>query len=254
MGGHDLQGKLTGGNAVDKLQPNPFAGDDGRVDPQLAEALELREFASRLEAIVEVLPNARVIVPVLAHEHPGRTDDGGVASHASADKDPCKAAAMLAVEAPDGRAAMPIFSSVEALMRWNPKARPVPVHTQNAAIAAVAEADGLLVLDPASDRPMLLGRPAVSALATGASWTPPWRDEELPTVVARALAGIDGLKGLQITPGRNAETAIVLAVDGEASREAVAAALGEASSRLGGVDELTHRLDSVELVPARVAT
>lgn len=253
MGADNLQGTLSGGTAADKLKPNPFAGDDGRADPILAAALELEEFAPRLEAIIDVLPAARVLVPVLAHEHPGRTDDGGVVDHASVDKDPCKAAAMLAVEAPDGRAAMPIFSSVEALMRWNPKARPVPVHTQNAAIAAVAEADGLLVLDAASERPMLLGRPAVNALATGEQWTAPWRDEELPTIVARALAGIEGLKGLQITPGRNAETAIVLAVDGEASREAVGAALAEASSRLAAVDELTHRLDSIELVPARVA-
>lgn len=239
--------------AQNKLKPNPFAGDDGRADPKLAEALELEEFAPRLEAIIEVLPDARVLVPVLAHAHPGRTADGGVVSHASADKDPCKAAAMLAVEAPDGRAAMPIFSSVEALMRWNSKARPVPVHTQNAAIAAVAEADGLLVLDAASERPMLLGRPAVSALATGEAWTAPWRDEELPTIVARTLAGIDGLKGLQIMPGRNAETAIVLAVDGEASRERVTAALTEASRRLGDIEELQRRLDSLELIPARTA-
>ena len=237
----------------DKLKPTPFAGDDGKTDPKLAKALELDEFAPRLEAIVEVLPEARVLVPVLAHEHPGRTADGGVVNHASMDKDPCKAAAMLAVEAPDGRAAMPIFSSVEALVRWNPKARPVPVHPQNAAIAAVAEADGLLVLDAASERPMLLGRPAVNALATGEDWTAPWRDDELPTVVARALAGIEGLRGLQIMPGRKAETAIVLAVDGEASREHVTAALTEASRRLGEVEELQRRLDSLELVPARTA-
>lgn len=237
----------------DKLKPNPFAGDDGTTDPRLEEALALEQFAPRLEAIVEVLPDVRVLVPVLAHEHPGRTADGGVVSHASKDRDPCSAAAMLAVEAPDGRAAMPIFSSVEALMRWNPTARPVPVHTQNAAIAAVAEADGMLVLDAASERPMLLGRPAVNALATGETWTPPWRDEELPTLVATALAGIEGLKGLQIMPGRKAETAIVLAVDGAASREHVTAALTEASRRLGEVDELQHRLDSLELVPARTA-
>ncbi|MGO1622682.1 SseB family protein [Flaviflexus sp.] len=239
--------------AQDKLKPNPFANDDGKTVPALAEALDLEEFAPRLEAIVNVLPDSRVLVPVLAHDHPGRTADGGVVDHASQDKDPCKAAAMLAVEAPDGRAAMPIFSSVEALMNWNPKARPVPVHTQNAAIASVAEADSLLVLDAASDRPMLLGRPAVNALATGERWTAPWRDEELPTIVARALVGIEGLKGIQITPGRKAETAIVIAVDGEAPRELISAALNEASQRLGQIEELQHRVDSIELIPARTA-
>lgn len=239
--------------AHDKLKPNPFAGDDGTTDPKLDDALALEEFGPRLEAIIEILPDVRVLVPVLAHEHPGRTADGGVAAHESVDRDPCTSAAMLAVEAPDGRAAMPIFSSVQALLWWNPNARPVPVHPQNAAIAAVAEADGLLVLDAGSERPMLLGRPAVNALATGEPWTAPWRDESLPAVVARTLAGIDGLKGLQIMPGRTAETAIVLAVDGDASREHVTAALTEASRRLGEVDELQHRVDSLELIPARTA-
>lgn len=237
--------------AQDKLKPNPFASDDGSAVPALAEALEIGEFAPRLEAIVKVLPTARVLVPVLAHDHPGRTADGGVVEHSAREKDPCKAAAMLAVEAPDGRAAMPIFSSAQALLAWNPQARPVPVHSQNAAIAAVAEADALLVLDPGSDRPMLLGRPAVNALATGEEWTAPWHDENLPTILARTLAGIPGLKGLQITPGRNAETAIVIAVDGDAPRDEVSAALTEASQRLGRVDELTHRVDSIELIPAR---
>ncbi|MBM9432742.1 SseB family protein [Flaviflexus equikiangi] len=239
--------------AQDKLRPNPFAGDTGDIDPRLAEALDHDDFAPRLEAIIAVIADVRVLVPVLAHEHPGRTESGGVVAHGGMEKDPCTAAAMLAVEAPDGRAAMPIFSSVAALHAWNPSARPVPVHTQNAAIAALAEADGLLVLDPGSDRPMLLGRPAVNALATGETWRPPWKDDELPTILARALAGIDGLKGLQITPGRKAETAIVLAVDGSAPREQVSAALAEASRRLAHIDELQHRLDSIELVPARTA-
>ncbi|MEZ7898921.1 MAG: SseB family protein [Flaviflexus sp.] len=240
--------------AQDKLKPNPFASDDGSAIPALAEALEIEEFAPRLEAIVDVLPEARVLVPVLAHDHPGRTEDGGIVGHESREKDPCKAAAMLAVEAPDGRAAMPIFSSAQALLAWNPKARPVPVHSQNAAIAAVAEADGLLVLDAGSERPMLLGRPAVNALATGEKWTAPWKDEVLPGTLARALAGIPGLMGLQIQPGRNAETAIVIAVDGDAPREEVSQALNEASARLAGVEELQHRIDSIELVPARAQT
>ena len=240
--------------AQDKLKPNPFANDDGKTVPALAEALDLEEFAPRLEAIVNVLPDSRVLVPVLAHDHPGRTADGGVVDHASQDKDPCKAAAMLAVEAPDGRAAMPIFSSVEALMNWNPNARPVPVHTQNAAIAAVAEADSLLVLDAAPTGPWL-------------SWQARGQCSRNRGAVDRTLAGRGvadnrcprtcrhrGPQGhSKITPGRKAETAIVIAVDGEAPRELISAALNEASQRLGQIEELQHRVDSIELIPARTA-
>jgi len=60
--------------------------------------------------------------------------------------------------------------------------------------------------------------------------------------------------GLQIQPGRNAETAIVIAVDGDAPREEVSQALNEASARLAGVEELQHRIESIELVPARAQT
>lgn len=236
-----------------KLKPNPFAGDTGQADPALAAALATEDTAERLEAVVQQVAKSRVLVPVLAHAHPGRTEDGGVATHEPGNQDACKQAAMIAVEAPDGRAAMPIFSSADAMRAWRPEARPVPVHTQNAAIASVAEADGLLVLDPGSERPLLLGRPAVAALATGESWVAPWRDEELPTLISRALAGIDGLIGLRIVPGRRAETGIILAVPESLGRESVGEALAEAQARLANVPEMRTRIDSVELAPARVS-
>lgn len=239
---------------ADKLKPNPFAGDTGETPPELARALDVESFAPRMAAIMEALPSARVLVPVLAHDHPGRTEDGGVAAHDAGTKDVCKQAAMLAVEAPDGRAAMPIFSSAAALKEWNAEARPVPVHTQNAAIAAVAEADSLLVLDPGSERPMLIGRPATNALATGESWSPPWDDEDLAVTLTHTLAGIPGLLGARLQPGQRAETALVIAVDGALDRDALTASLTEAQNRLADLPDLTHRIDSLELVPARAVS
>lgn len=239
---------------ADKLKPNPFANDTGEAPAKLAEALRHDTFEPRMVAIMEALAECRVLVPVLAHDHPGRTEDGGVATHDSATKDPCTQAAMLAVEAPDGRAAMPIFSSADAVKEWNPQARPVPVHTQNAAIAAVAEADSILVLDPGSARPMLIGRPATQALATGETWVSPWGDEELATKLTHLLAGIDGLVGLRLQSGMHAETALLLAIDENVDRETVSASLAEIQQRLGGYDELMHRVDSLELVPARTVS
>lgn len=239
---------------ADKLKPNPFAGDTGEAPAELAAALEIETFAERMEAIVAALSTCRLLVPIMAHAHPGRTKDGGVAAHNKTTQDACEEAAMMGVEAPDGRAAMPVFSSIEAMMAWKKDVRPVPVHTQNAAIAAIAEADSLLVLDPGSPRPMLIGRPAVNALATGETWRSPWNDEELNATVASALAGITHLVGARLQVGQKAETALVIAVDEMASREDLNVALGLASQRLAHVEELTNRIDSLELVPVRAVS
>ncbi len=239
------------------LTSHPFANDTGEVEPAMATALDHEGFAPRYAAVIEALRGGRVLVPVLAHAHPGRTSDGGVASHASqksgdAEADACEQAAMIAVETMDGRAAMPIFSSLSALQAWDASARPVPVHAQNAAIAAVAEADSLLVLDPGSPRPMLLGRPAVRALATDEAWTPPWEDPELPSLVTQALSGIPHLGGIKLEPGYQAEVRVVVAVPAGIDRAEIATSLEQAQQRLASSESVVHRIDSLELAPQQV--
>src|SRR5690625_5826545 len=54
-----------------------------------------------------------------------------------ADKD--ASTGVVCVSAPDGRIALPVFTSVPALTRWNSQARPIPVESERAALAAVSE-------------------------------------------------------------------------------------------------------------------
>lgn len=235
------------------LKPNPFSGDDGSAPVDLAAALALADESERLVAVAEALRGARVIVPVVAHEHPGREDDGTVRGHVKhgsgdAQADACASAAMVSVRTPDGRAALPVFSSVETMRAWDPAARPVPVEGVRAALAAVSDADSMLVLDAAGPA-ALLGRPAVWSIIQGERWLPSWLDPELPAVAAGALRGITELTAIRLERGARSELRAVLALAPGLAREQVMDVVDRAQRALSSDPTLTDRVDSLELYP-----
>ena len=252
-GGTDSAGQAWAGR---QLKSNPFAGDDGAVQPAMAAALARADDGERVRAVVEAMRTGRVLVPVVAHEHPGTDASGKVATH-DTDKfrtgdraaDAMASAAMVSVRTADGRAALPVFSSIEALLRWDATARPVPVEASRAALSAVGETDSLLVLDPGSDVTVLVPRPAVWALAQQRAWTPSWADPELPGLVASALRGIPELVGVRLERGGRAELRIVLAVPGGVAPEQLREAVARAGQALADATELRERVDSMELYP-----
>ena len=67
--------------------------------------------------------------------------------------------ALVTLKAPDGRTAMPVFTSAASLKAWHPEARPVAVYAARAALSAVAEGAELLVLDPGSEVTFVVRRP-----------------------------------------------------------------------------------------------
>ncbi|GAA4286830.1 SseB family protein [Georgenia daeguensis] len=253
----DSAGQPWAGRA---LKPNPFSGDDGRVQPAMAAALAQEDDGARVVAVVEAMRTGRVIVPVVAHEHPGTDADGNVAPHA-ADKfrtgdrsgDAMASAAMVSVRAPDGRSALPVFSSVAAMQAWNPGSRPVPVEATRAALSAVQESDSLLVLDPGSDVTVLVPRPAVWALAQQLPWTPSWADPELPGVAVDALRGITELLGVRLERGGTAELRVVVAVRAGLGPEQLRDVVARTSRALSEHPVLRERVDSLELAPTQVA-
>lgn len=234
---------------------SPFAGDDGGADPAVAAALA-RYPGGGVDALADVvaaLAGARVLVPVLAVEEP----DGRGAAEALVPDDACvaeerhAAAGVVAVAAPDGRRALPVFTSVAALAAWRPTARPMPAEAPRAAAAAVAEGWQVLVVDPGGPVTAVVPRPAVQALATGAAWVPAVRGGEVRAdvraAVGRALAGVRGLHAADAVPGRRAEVAVVLALVPGLTRGAVDAALADVTARLAADADVTAAVDSLEL-------
>ncbi|TEX52180.1 MAG: hypothetical protein B7C55_01745 [Actinomycetales bacterium mxb001] len=113
--------------------PSAFAGDDGRADPALRQALESGDAEGTLARLRQ---GARLLVPVVAVLEEIDEDGADKSSHM---------ASVSLVQA-DGRRGLLAFTSVDTLKAWDPLARPVPATAPDVAAAALEEgADGVLV-------------------------------------------------------------------------------------------------------------
>lgn len=194
--------------------------------------------------VVEALAPARVLVPVLAEaEVTEESEHGTVDREASS--------GVVALETPDGRRALPVFSSVESMARWRKDARPVPVESARAAQSAVAEGWSVLVVDPAGPHTALLPRPAVWALGQGKPWLPAVVDGivavEITTAVDEAVGGIEHVAAVRAEPGRTAEVAVVLAIRSGLDRRGLDGVLAQVNAALARTSVVAERVDSIEL-------
>ena len=193
---------LTGGDA----SIHNFEDDDGAADAGYLTALAALASGDGDEAaVVAALATARVFVPILATLAEEAEGAGGLQADKQADM------ALVKLRAPDGRTAMPVFTSAAALQAWHPAARPVAVYAARAALSAVAEGAELLVLDPGSPVTFVVRRPAVWALAQQRDWTPSYADPDLAASLGGAAAGFPAVRRVEIHPGGGVAS---LAADG----------------------------------------
>lgn len=132
----------------------PARSDDtGEPDPLLADALASGDAAAALARVLL----ARLLVPVAAT---GEPDAGGAEKSAEM--------AVPALLEPSGARALPAFSGLAALRRWQPGARPVPMPGARVVAGAVAEGYDAVVLDVAGPHPLQLTGPVLTRLAAAA--------------------------------------------------------------------------------------
>lgn len=227
------------------LKPSPFSGDSGHADPELAAALESwKRGEAELTNLVVALAGKRVVIPVMAEVENLVVSE---ATNLVADKD--ASTGVVCVSAPDGRIALPVFTSVPALMRWHGAARPIPVESERAALAAVSEEWPLLVIDPGDENPPIIPRPAVWALAQGKAdqWVPAPHDPELAAEVNAILTRIPSVQNVTLEPGKRAETAVILRLDVGLGREELNAVLSQVQQVLGQSELVAERVDALEL-------
>jgi hypothetical protein len=226
------------------LTSQPFTADDGSAAPALAAALATGD----VERVAAALAAARVLVPVVAvlGEGPSPVGPHGRPVDKSADM------AVATLVAPDGRRALPVFSSAAALSGWDATARPVPAEGPRAALSAVQDGCSALLVDPGSARPVLLPRPALWALAQGLRWVPPERDPQVADAVGAALAGVDAVAGMRLEAAPDAGLAVVLAVRAGLDADELAAVLDAVREGLARAEVLAERVESLTLtvVPA----
>jgi hypothetical protein len=232
---------------------NPAADDDGSADARLVEAvLRFRSRELGVTEVVAALGTARLLVPLVTER-----GDEGVGAHGQL-VDKTQELALVTVAAPDGRAVLPVFSSVDAMRTWNPAARPGPVPAPQAALAAAAEQLGAIVLDPGSPTEFALRRTAFEALATGAAFIPCFLDERVLDAFLAATASESAVRAVQLAPGdpdarlAGPELVVQLALEGGLDRadlDALLARLGDAwaaSSVIATrVDSIAVRLESL---------
>ncbi|MGP4032297.1 SseB family protein [Pseudarthrobacter sp. 1C304] len=207
-GATDSAGRPWAGRSLsgDDATIHNFEDDDGAADAgYLAALAALADGSGDEAAVVAALATARVFVPVLATLAEEGEGAAGLHSDKQADM------ALVTLKAPDGRTAMPAFTSASALQAWHPEARPVAVYAARAALSAVAEGAELLVLDPGSAVTFVVRRPAVWALAQQQDWTPSYADPELARNLGGAVAGFPAVRRVEIHPGSGVAT---LAADG----------------------------------------
>lgn len=161
-----------------ELPTGDFAGDSGEADPGLARALtggDERDVMRRLAV-------ARLLVPVTAVAT--ETDESATGHVADTEAD----MAVVLLEHPDGRTALPAFSSMAALTAFDPSLRPVPVEAPRVAQAAVSEQADLIVLDCASEQAFEVRASMVWALSQQRPWLPAYEDPFVATAIARVCA------------------------------------------------------------------
>lgn len=228
---------------------SPFAGDDGSADPALAVALAaLADGTGSVGDVVAALTPARVLVPVLAQVEATGTVEHAGTEH-TVDKE--ASAGIVALQVPDGRTALPVFSSVATMARWRPEARPVPTDAPRAALSAVHEGWEVLVLDAGGPTTVVVPRPAVWALAQQRTWRPAVVagvvDDEVRAAVQAALADVAGVVTADAAPGRRAEVAVLLGLTPGLDRQGLDTSLARVTELLAADAVVAARVDSLEL-------
>lgn len=179
-----------------RFEPNPHSGDDGSADPALLAALTaFRAGAGGQRAIVDAYRAARLLIPLVAEK-----GDEGIGPHGLA-VDKTQELSIVTVAAPDGRRVLPVFSSVEAMGRWDAAARPVPADGVRTALAASADDTDLIVIDPGSPTEFVLRRPAVWAVAQGQAWEPSFSSPEVFAALQASVGGELAVIDLSVEPG-----------------------------------------------------
>ncbi|WP_284980030.1 SseB family protein [Arthrobacter sp. fls2-241-R2A-200] len=252
---------LSGDHAV----IHNFDNDDGQPDAGYLAAVGALLDGTGSEAdVVASLATARVFVPVVAQL--AEEADGVDGLHADKQAD----MALVTLTAPDGRRAMPVFTSSAALENWHAEARPVAVYAARAALSAVSENAQLLVVDPGSAYTFVVRRPAMWALAQQRDWTPSYLDDQLESALASAASDFPAVRRLETRPGGGLasltadgrsvsgggpgpELQVVLFLDDGLDATAVQALVGGLNEAWAGLELFAENVDSIEVKLQRAA-
>lgn len=202
-----------------------FSDDDGSADPELAAALAAYAQDRSAEAETRLLPllsRARLLVPVVAVLGEVETGPDGLKREKTSDM------AVPTLQAPDGRRALPAFTSMETLHHWRPDARPVAVPLRQALLAAAHEKADTVVIDLAGPATYQLTGAALRALAEGRESADPRDDRTVTDALRALLAAEPAVLTARLDPSAEADATLALGLAPDATAAAVAQRLAPA--------------------------
>jgi hypothetical protein len=193
------------------LAGQAYPDDDGAPDPRVRAALDDYAAGRASEhAVLTALAACRLLVPVVARltaeESPG---PGGLRREKSSEM------ALPTLIGADGRAALPAFTSMEALTCWRVDARPVPVPAAMVWQSAAQQASEV-VIDVAGPVPFAVDGARLAALARGAPVPLPHEDPDMVALVRGVLAAEPAIAAFQLLPGGHGTDLTLCLVPGPA--------------------------------------
>lgn len=254
-GGQPWKGRNLGEGTSHTHQ---FKGDDGTTDAQLAETWEqwTRGEASEID-MIDALRNVRVFAPVVAQLSQAHITEDGLVSDKESDM------ALVAIQAPDGRKALPIFTNVDYLTTWHPEARPVAADMRKTALSAVEDDNQLIVINPGQEPVFVARRPAFWAIAKGEEWMPSYSDPAVQAELERIISDFPAITGIYAERGDGVNTTfrgkpvdgggygpelkIVLKLIPGLNREQLGQVLGAFQQQLAASSVISEKVDSVQI-------
>ena len=231
-----------------QFDANAFGADDGSAPAELIEAIQgFRAGEATADAVVDAVRHVRLLIPLVAQLGESDTTEAG---HLV---DKSQELAIVTVEGPDGRTVLPVFSSVTAMQRWNPKARPVPADGVRVALAAASEDTDLVVVDPRSDTEFVIRRPALWAIAQSQPWLPAQLDPEVFAAFSASIGSELGVHDVSLRSGdpdaRLAGEDIVVRLElaQGLTQEELDAVLARLAQRWAADDVIATRVDSLRV-------
>jgi hypothetical protein len=177
-----------------------FRGDRGAADPRVTAALAAYQAGQGSEqAALTALAAVRLLVPVVAVLADGIATQGDKNSEM----------VLPTLIGRDGRPAVLAFTSLDALARWRPEARPVPAEADRVWRAAVADGCAV-VIDVAGPVPLAVEGTRLAALAAGRPVPPAHEDADVRAEVEAAVAAEPMIAGFSLAPSPQVDLAVRL--------------------------------------------
>ncbi|GAA1227260.1 SseB family protein [Rhodoglobus aureus] len=234
------------------FEPNPAPDDDGTAPAALVAVITRFHQGDATEAnVVDVIRESRLLIPLLAKAGEMATTDAGLTI------DKTQELSIVTVTGPDGRAVLPVFSSVDAMNSWNPEARPVPAAGTRVALAAASENTDLVVVDPLSDSEFVIRRPALWSIAQSTEWVPSYLRADVRDEFAASATEENNVAEVQLLAGdpgarlHGPELVVQIAMRPGLDREALDAVMDRMRERWASSELIAQSVDSLAVQVVR---